>query len=51
MQPLQTKRWEEILEKVTLLASKNNLDKDFILKVWNEIHEYALVIEKSIVNS
>ncbi len=44
--PLQPARWEEVLEKRIKKANENNIDSDFIVDIWNRIHEYALNIEK-----
>ncbi len=45
--PLDVKRWEEILEKINTQAKKLNLPKEFVEKIYNEIHQTALFIEKN----
>jgi len=44
--PLQPKRWQEVLDKLFLEADDRWIDRDFIEKIWNTIHEEALKIEK-----
>lgn len=44
--PLQTNRWNEVLKKVKTKAEKKWINSLFIEKIWNNIHEEALKIEK-----
>lgn len=44
--PLQTNRWNEVLKKVKTKAEKKWINPVFIEKIWNNIHEEALKIEK-----
>ena len=46
MPPLQKKRWEEVLKSRRDFAKKLELWEDFIEKIWNEIHKYAIDLEK-----
>ncbi|RKW21478.1 hypothetical protein D8B46_07465 [Candidatus Gracilibacteria bacterium] len=44
--PLDPKRWKELLEKNILEAEKLGLSSNFVENVWEEIHKEALRIEK-----
>lgn len=44
--PLQTGRWQEVLESKKKLALEKWIDPVFIENIWNEIHTYALILEK-----
>lgn len=44
--PLQPGRWQEVLESKKKLAQEKGIDPSFIENVWNEIHEYALILEE-----
>ena len=44
--PLQPGRWQEVLEKRTQKAEEFALDSEFVVDVWNRIHEYALELEE-----
>ncbi len=46
--PLQTNRWNEVLDSIKKQAEENNLSKDFVENIWNLIHKEALRIEKNI---
>ncbi len=46
IKPLQPWRWQEVLESKKELARKNWLSENFIEIIWNNIHEYALNLEK-----
>ena len=39
---LQNKRWNEILEKMILQGEENGLSKDFILKIYQAIHQESI---------
>lgn len=43
--PLDQKRWQTILKSQLARAGQHNLSKDFIKKLYNLIHKYALEIE------
>jgi len=47
--PLQPGRWQEVLESKKQLAREYGMNEEFVVDVWNRIHEYALEIEKEIV--
>lgn len=44
--PLQPWRWQEVLNSRKKLGLEFWISEDFIEKVWEEIHEYALMFEK-----
>ena len=46
--PLDEKRWKEVLDSQLSRANIFHLSKDFVLKFYNAIHEYALEIERNI---
>jgi len=39
---LQTKRWNEILEKMIIEGGQNNLSEEFILRVFKAIHQESI---------
>jgi chorismate mutase len=43
---LDEKRWNEVLKKIIEKTEEHNLPKDLITKIYNEIHNAALTIEK-----
>lgn len=44
--PLQPERWQQVLSSKKELAKQYWINPEFIEKIWNNIHEYALEIEK-----
>jgi chorismate mutase len=44
--PLDEKRWQEVLNKITKKAEKTGLSKNLVTKIYAEIHMTALKIEK-----
>lgn len=44
--PLQPERWQQVLSSKKQLAKQYWINPDFVEKIWNEIHDYALDIEK-----
>lgn len=48
LQPLDEKRWQEVLEKIIAKAKKLNLPQTLIKKIYNEIHQAALKLEKEV---
>ncbi len=46
IQPLDEKRWKIVLERVKTKAKKHFLSEKFIEKIYEEIHQEALIIEK-----
>lgn len=44
--PLQPGRWQEVLNSKKKLAEEKGISPVFIENIWNEIHEYALTLEK-----
>lgn len=45
IEPLDEKRWQEILESRLSKASILDLPEDFIQKIFDLIHEYSLEVE------
>ncbi len=45
-EPKDWSRWEVVMRTRLELAEKIGLSKEMITKIWHEIHEYALEIEK-----
>ena len=48
---LQPGRWQEVLDKRTRKAEELSLNSEFVVEVWNRIHEHALELEKKIIFS
>jgi chorismate mutase len=46
IKPLDTKRWDEVLQKMTSKAKKLNISEELIHKIYEEIHKASLIIEK-----
>ncbi len=46
--PLDEKRWKEVLDSQLSRAKIFHLSTNFVLKLYNAIHEYALEIERNI---
>ena len=44
--PLDEKRWQEVVKKVSKIAKDHSLSQDLIIKIYEEIHKTALKIEK-----
>ncbi len=44
--PFQPERWQQVLSSKKELAKQYWINPDFIEKIWNEIHDYALYLEK-----
>ncbi len=47
---LQSKRWNEILEKMILDGKENKLSEEFVLKIYKAIHQESINHQKRIVN-
>ena len=45
--PLDEKRWEQVVEKITQKAKENNVPVELVEKIYEEIHHTALSIEKN----
>ncbi len=45
-QPLDEKRWQEVLTRIKIMALKYKLPEKLIEKIYEEIHQEALKIEK-----
>jgi len=43
---IQPARWENVLAGRKQYAATKNLPETFIEKIWNEIHDYAIKIQK-----
>ena len=48
---LQTKRWNEILDKMILGGEDHNLSEEFILKLFKAIHQESINHQKQILKS
>ncbi len=46
IQPLDEKRWQEVLTRIKKLALKYKLPEELVGKIYEEIHREALKIEK-----
>lgn len=46
MPALQNWRWQEVVDSRKKQALEKWISQDFIEKIWNEIHDYALYLEK-----
>ncbi len=44
--PLQPKRWEELLENLLEEAKEKNVNKELVKTIWEAIHKESLNIEK-----
>lgn len=44
--PLQPDRWQQVLNSRKAYWKEKKIEKDFIEKIWNEIHKYSLDIEE-----
>ena len=47
---LQTKRWNEILEKMILEGEENKLSEEFILRIFKAIHQESINHQKKVIN-
>lgn len=47
--PLQSDRWAEVIRTRTAWALKNGLSPEFVERLWNEFHEYALEEEEKVM--
>jgi len=46
--PLQPDRWIEVLRTRTAWAVENGLSPEFVERLWNELHGYALEEEERV---
>ncbi len=51
VEPLDEERWQNVLNRIGLVAKKYNLPEDLVKKIYDEIHKAALIIEKVICSS
>ena len=47
---LQTKRWREVIEKMTVIAEKTGLDFDFVNRLFKEVHQESIRQQEKVVN-
>ena len=47
---LQTKRWNEILNRMTMEGEANKLSEEFILKMYQAIHQESINHQKRVIN-
>jgi len=45
--PLDEKRWQEVIGKVITKAKKQEISEELIKKIYEEIHNAALLLEKT----
>lgn len=45
IKPLDEKRWEEVLKRVLTNAEKNNISKELVKNIFEQIHKTSLAIE------
>ncbi len=50
LKPLDSARWQGILDKVLNLSRKKKISKKFIQSIMNSIHKESLRIEKNIIS-
>jgi chorismate mutase len=48
IEPLDEQRWQKVSTRIKDTAKKYNLSEDLVKKVYEEIHQSALKIEKEI---
>ncbi len=49
MQALQSWRWQAVLDSRKEFAKTKWISEEFIEKIWNEIHDYAISLEEKII--
>lgn len=49
--PLDSARWQQIIEKRTALAEQLGIDIEFIKRLFNIMHDYSLMLEKQIIEN
>lgn len=49
MKPLQSWRWQEVLDSRKALAKELWVKEDLIEIIWNNMHDYALELESDIL--
>lgn len=47
---LQTQRWQEVINKMTLIAEKANLDIKFVNRLFKEVHQESIRQQERIIN-
>ena len=47
---LQTERWQEVINKMTLVAEKANLDVKFVKRLFKEVHQESIRQQEGIIN-
>ncbi len=46
--PLDEKRWQQVLQKISVKATKQSLSEEFVKEIYELIHAEALTIEKKV---
>ena len=46
IQPLDERRWKDVLQKITEKAKNRDIPQDLVKKIYDEIHKTALSLEK-----
>ncbi|HIP48824.1 MAG TPA: 3-deoxy-7-phosphoheptulonate synthase [Lutibacter sp.] len=47
---LQTKRWQQVIDKMTLLSKESGLDVRFVTRLFKEVHQESIRQQEKIVN-
>jgi len=47
---LQTKRWNEIMDRMILEGEHNHLSEEFVLKIYKAIHQESINHQKKVIN-
>ncbi len=51
LESLQKGRWQEVLDKVKILASQSNMDADFVEDIYNAIHNQSLNLQNNLLKT
>jgi chorismate mutase len=46
-QPLDEKRWKDVIQKIAKKAKEHNIPEETLIKIYNEIHNAALSLENN----
>ena len=48
LEPLDEERWQEVVNRMKTVATKHKLPEDLVNKIYEEIHNVSLIVEKEI---
>ena len=48
LEPLDEERWQNVVERIKEIAKKYNLSEELVKKIFEEVHQAALNIEKNL---